>query len=49
MEVIATKPDVPGRIVIVDPDLVARLFPPACAECLARIDALEKATRRGGW
>lgn len=41
--------DVPGRVTITDPERIKALFPPPSKECLDRIEALERMTRRGGW
>jgi len=41
--------DVPGRVVVTDPELKRILNPGPSPECIARIEKLERITRRGGW
>jgi hypothetical protein len=40
---------VPGSVRITDPERIRVLSPPPSKECLDRIEALDRMTKRGGW
>jgi hypothetical protein len=41
--------DIPGRVVITDPERRRILNPGPSPECLAEIERLDRMTRRGRW